>query len=167
LLKSTGYLSPKNYKDSALAFFADKWVETTGFIIWASGGYQTVYNFSSDILKGLIVGVRVKLHSSYETSGDAVHNIAISNNGGSSFSTAQTQSVTGVQEDYILGSRTDTWGLSWSGVNDLSLMELKNTATGGVLASEHVEMEFFYVTPEAVRLEGSLTRLKSGKITIK
>ena len=165
---STGFISPTAYENSFLAFFAHLWIETTGNIIWGPGGYQTVKDFPGS-LKGTVVGAKVKIYDTWETTGNSTVNITISNDGGSSFSSALTTDVTGTNEDYVFGTRSELWGLNWDSFNgDISKMKVKCLNTGGgILTSEHVQIELFYRKPPAVRIEGSSANLKSAKVIIK
>tara|TARA_Y100001973_G_C5206400_1_gene341798 strand:- start:1182 stop:1697 length:516 start_codon:yes stop_codon:yes gene_type:complete len=169
----TGWKSPTSYSDSSGTFFTDQWiVEGSGYIIFVgSSATQTLSGYSGTI-NGIVTGAEVFLDNTYGTiNGSATFDIQISNNGGSTFSSAINTGTLGTTQTNreFLGSSTNLWGLDWYGFNNLSSIKIKGkNGTGQSVSSRHAYVKIHYRDVESsLKLKGTKMHLKGGKFTIK
>ena len=147
-MANTGWIAGN--ASSGNAFFCSSAVyavlqSAVAFVVSTGRDTCSVTGFSGTI-SGTVTGVEVQLYGHYNTNGVNHVGVQISNNGGSSFSSAiNTADFGGSATDYVLGGSTNDWGLSWGGFSDLSNLQLKSVAAGGVVAvGTHAEMKVYY-----------------------
>ena len=121
-----------------------------------------------------------------EMEGQAIHDdhdarvgdwIYVSNDGGSSFSTAQSVTTgtwsegngSGTHNVEQAGGSTELWGLSWDAdsANDIQVKMAWSSTSGDAVYLDYVKVIVYYKLESAVlKMKSGILQLKSGKVKI-
>ena len=104
--------------------------------------------------------------------------IYVSNDGGSSFSTAQSVTTgvwsinSGVHAIEVAGGASELWGKSWdaNSANDIQVKMTWSTTGGDAVYLDYVKVIVYYTEdqpdPPALKMTSGILQLKSGKVKI-
>ncbi len=143
----TSYITGSSSSGNTL--FNTVWWNSGGLVVWQSAGRQTtVAGYEGSL--GQVTGCLVKLIDTYDpfNNGNRSLDIQISLDGGNNYSTAINSGNLGNTSttDVIVGSTTNTWGLTWPSTFDVSNFRVKGTSVNGIVYSKQAQINLYYST---------------------
>ena len=121
-MAQTSFINPSNtITQSGVTNANNGWTDNGAYATSNSSSAYVRYNGFSFGLPAsyIITGIEVVLNAKESATGDDWEfDVAVSNNGGTSWSSLKTTSEPGTSDtDLNLGGSADVWGVSWTGVN--------------------------------------------------